>query len=39
VELWFVKIQRDIIRRGVFFSVTDLGKKLRQAEVSGAYSF
>ena len=30
VELWFAKIQRDVIRRGVFTSVADLGKKLRR---------
>jgi transposase len=30
VELWFAKIQRDVIRRGVFTSVADLGKKLRK---------
>lgn len=30
VELWFVKIQRDVIRRGVFTSVADLGRKLRR---------
>jgi transposase len=29
VELWFAKIQRDVIRRGVFTSVADLGQKLR----------
>lgn len=28
VELWFAKISRDMIRRGVFTSVTDLNKKL-----------
>ncbi len=27
VELWFAKIQRDVIRRGVFTSVADLGQK------------
>ena len=27
VELWFAKIQRDVIRRGVFTSVADLGKE------------
>ena len=26
VELWFAKIQRDVIRRGVFTSVADLGR-------------
>src|SRR5882762_9120701 len=30
VELWFTKIQRDVIRRGVFTSVADLGTKLRK---------
>jgi hypothetical protein len=28
--LWFAKIQRDVIRRGVFTSVADLGNKLRK---------
>jgi transposase len=28
VELWFGKIERDVIARGVFTSVTDLRKKL-----------
>jgi transposase len=31
VELWFAKIQRDVIARGVFTSVADLGKKLNSA--------
>ena len=30
VELWFAKIQRDIIARGVFISVADLARKLRK---------
>src|SRR6202521_5726328 len=30
VELWFAKIQRDVIRRVVFTSVADLGNKLRK---------
>ena len=30
VELWFAKIQRDVIARGVFRSVADLGNKLRK---------
>src|SRR5437899_2755086 len=30
VELWFAKTQRDVIARGVFTSVADLGKKLRK---------
>jgi transposase len=28
VELWFAKIERDVIARGVFTSVSDLSKKL-----------
>jgi len=28
VELWFAKIERDVIARGVFSSVKDLKKKL-----------
>jgi transposase len=30
VELWFAKIQRDVIARGVLTSVADLGNKLRK---------
>lgn len=30
VELWFAKIRRDGVRRGVFPSVADLGRKLRR---------
>ena len=30
VELWFAKIERDVIARGIFTSVSDLRKKLRQ---------
>ncbi|SRR5712691_11367359 len=30
VELWLAKIQRDVIRRGVFTSVADLARKLRK---------
>ena len=30
VELWFGKIERDVIARGVFTSVKDLAKKLRR---------
>ncbi len=30
VELWFAKIQRDVISRGIFTSVADLGNKLRK---------
>ena len=28
VELWFAKIERDVIARGVFTSVSDLKRKL-----------
>lgn len=28
VELWFSKIERDVIARGVFSSIKDLAKKL-----------
>ncbi len=28
VELWFAKIERDVIARGVFISVPDLKRKL-----------
>jgi transposase len=28
VELWFAKIERDVIARGIFTSVKDLAKKL-----------
>ena len=30
VELRFAKVQRDVIRRGVFTSAADLGNKLRK---------
>src|SRR3989475_10643569 len=30
VELWFSKIERDVIARGVFTSVADLARKLRK---------
>jgi hypothetical protein len=30
VELWFAKLQRDVIRCGVFASVDDLGNRLRR---------
>ncbi len=30
VELWFSKLQRDVIARGVFTSTTDLARKLRR---------
>src|SRR6202043_12677 len=36
VELWFAKIQRDVISRGIFTSVADLGRKLHK--YIGAYA-
>ena len=30
VEIWFAKIQRDVIDRGVFTSVRDLARKIRK---------
>jgi transposase len=30
VEIWFAKIERDVIARGVFTSVADLARKLRK---------
>jgi transposase len=30
VELWFAKIQRDLLARGIFKSVTDLARKIRR---------
>jgi transposase len=30
VELWFAKLKRDLLARGVFTSVTDLARKLRR---------
>ena len=30
VEIWFAKIEREVIARGVFTSVTDLARKLRR---------
>ena len=30
VELWFAKIEREVIARGVFTSVPDLARKLRR---------
>jgi len=30
VELWFAKIERDVIARSVFTSVPDLARKLRR---------
>ena len=30
VELWFAKIERDLLARGIFTSVADLGRKIRK---------
>ena len=30
VELWFAKVKRDLLSRGIFTSVTDLARKLRR---------
>ena len=30
MEIWFSKVERDVIARGVFTSVTDLARKLRK---------
>jgi hypothetical protein len=30
VEIWFAKIDRDVIARGIFTSVSDLARKLRR---------
>src|SRR6185369_11099058 len=30
VELWFSKIERDLLTRGLFTSVTDLARKIRR---------
>ena len=30
VELWFAKIQRDLLARGIFTSVADLARKIRK---------
>jgi len=30
VEIWFAKIERDVIARGIFTSVPDLARKLRR---------
>jgi hypothetical protein len=29
VEIWFAKIERDVLARGVFESVSDLGRPIR----------
>jgi transposase len=36
VELWFAKIERDVIARGIFTSVSDLARKLRRYRFSGS---
>jgi hypothetical protein len=30
VEIWFAKVERDVIARGIFTSVPDLVRKLRR---------
>ena len=30
VELWFSKVQRDVLARGIFTSTTDLARNLRR---------
>jgi transposase len=30
IELWFAKVKRDLLTRGIFTSVTDLARKLRR---------
>ncbi len=30
IELWFSKLQRDVIARGIFTSTADLARKLRR---------
>ncbi len=30
IELWFAKVKRDLLARGIFTSVTDLARKLRR---------
>jgi hypothetical protein len=30
VEIWFSKVERDVIARGIFTSVKDLARKLRR---------
>ena len=36
VEIWFSKVERDVIARGIFTSVKDLARKLRR--YNNAYS-
>jgi len=39
VELWFCKIERDLIARGVFISVKDLARKIhRYLKAYSAYA-
>jgi len=33
VELWFAKIERDVIARGIFTSVADLKRKLKRSAI------
>ncbi len=30
MEIWFAKIERDVIARGIFTSVADLARKIRR---------
>jgi transposase len=30
VELWFAKIERDLLARGIFTSIPDLARKIRR---------
>jgi transposase len=34
VEVWFTKIERDVIARGIFCSVKDLARKLIRSSVA-----
>jgi transposase len=38
VEIWFAKIQRDVLARGVFTSVGDLARKIRKYILAYAQS-
>ena len=31
VELWFAKIERDLLARGIFTSIPDLARKIRRS--------
>jgi hypothetical protein len=35
VDIWFAKIEREIIARGIFTSVPDLARKLRRYFATG----